>query len=373
MAKIRVVLTDDSSLARELLRSFLESDGGIEVVGEARDGAEAVRLAVELKPDLMTMDLEMPVMGGMEAISEIMATRAIPILVVSSVNDAKNAYAAVARGALDAMNKPEFDSASGAEFVAKVKMLSQVRVITHIRSRFSVGAGSPAINATTEVNVGNRGQGRSYGEVVGIHEPSGSVPPMAAPPPDNQRLFAIASSTGGPQALALILGSLPANFPCPVLISQHISDGFAPGMAQWLAGLCKLPVRLAREGEMVMPGTIHISPSEANLAVMPSRRITLAPRLPNEIYHPSCDVLLDSVAAVYGRQGIGIILTGMGSDGARGIEKIRQAGGATLAQDEASSVIFGMNKVAIDRGGVQQVLPAGEIPQAMCRLAGLAV
>lgn len=348
MAKIRVVLTDDSRLARELLRWFLESDGTIEVVGEAGDGAEAVRLAGELKPDLMTMDLEMPVMGGMEAISEIMATRATPILVVSSVNDAQNAYAAMARGALDAINKPELDATAGAEFIAKVKMLSQVRVITHLRSHYSVQSATPA------------------------ERPPPISNPSAPATSDNRRLFAIASSTGGPQALAMILGLLPANFPCPVLISQHISEGFAPGMAQWLDGLCKLPVRLAREGEMVMPGTVHISPSETNLTVMPSRRITLAPRLPNEIYHPTCDVMLNSVAAVYGRQGIGIILTGMGSDGAHGIENIRQAGGATLAQDEASSVIFGMNKAAIDRGGVQQVLPAGDIPQAMCRLAGLA-
>lgn len=349
MPKIRVVVTDDSALARDLLRAFLESDNDIEVVGEAANGEEAVRLAVELKPDLITMDLEMPVMGGMEAISEIMATSAVPILVVSSVADAKNAYAAVDRGALDAVSKPELDATAGAEFVAKVKMLSQVRVITHIRSRFSAKPPAAAAHPTF----------------------AASSPTVV--PPDNQRVFAIASSTGGPQALVLILGLLPLDFPCPVLISQHISDGFAPGMAQWLAGACKLPVRLAREGEAVMPGTVYISPSEANLVVTPSRRITLAPRLPGEIYHPTCDVLLGSVAAVYGHRSVGIILTGMGSDGARGMEKIRQAGGTTLAQDEASSVIFGMNKVAIDRGGVQQVLPVDGIPQAMRRLAGLPV
>jgi two-component system, chemotaxis family, protein-glutamate methylesterase/glutaminase len=347
MVKIRVMLTDDSSLARGLLRSILESDGEIEVAGEARNGAEAVRLAAELKPDLVTMDLEMPVMGGLEAITEIMSTRAVPILVVSSVNDAKNAYAAMARGALDAINKPELDTNDGAEFIAKIKMLSQIRVITHMRSHLSA---PPPATAGHSISV---------------------APPQTVASPDSRRVFAIASSTGGPQALALILGRLPTDFPCPILISQHIADGFAPGMAEWLASVCKLPVRLAREGEMIMGGTVYVSPSEVNLAVTPSRRITLASRQMGEIYHPTCDVLLASVAAVYGRQGIGIILTGMGHDGAQGIEKIRLAGGATLAQDEASSVIFGMNKVAIDRGGVQQVLPANEIPQAMCRLAGL--
>jgi two-component system chemotaxis response regulator CheB len=164
---------------------------------------------------------------------------------------------------------------------------------------------------------------------------------------------------------------LPAAFPCAVLISQHISDGFAAGMAEWLAGVCKLPVHLAREGEGIIAGTVYISPSESNLTVTPAHRISLASRLPGEIYHPTCDVMLTSVAAVYGKQGVGIILTGMGSDGAAGMEKIRQANGVTLAQDEASSVIFGMNKVAIERGCVQQVLPLQEISQAMCHLAGL--
>lgn len=357
MAKIRVVLADDSSLARDMLRSLLENDGGIEVVGEAKNGAEAVRLAVELKPDLITMDLEMPVMGGMDAITEIMATRAVPILVVSSTADAGQACAAVAHGALDAVSKPDLDPAVGAAFIAKVKMLSTIRVITHIRSRFSEKpAASNSISPIT----------------------SDSKPPVgtAIPRSDGDKLsrvFAIVSSTGGPQALATILGQLPADFPCPLLISQHIADGFAPGMAEWLASICKLPVRLAQEGELLTPGTVYISPSESNLAVTPSHRITLAQRLLGEIYHPTCDVLLASIAAVYGRQSVGIILTGMGSDGAAGIAKIRNAGGATLAQDEASSVIFGMNKIAIERGGVQQVLPADEIPRAMCRLASLVI
>jgi two-component system chemotaxis response regulator CheB len=343
MGKIRVLVVDDSALARDLLRSLLEEDGGIEVVGEAANGEEAVQLALKLKPDLITMDLEMPLMGGMDAITEIMATQALPILVVSSVADAKKAYAAVAHGALDVINKPELDAASGANFIAKVKMLAKIRVITHMRAITSTK--TPSSTAL-----------------------SPAIFPLSA---DTSRLFAIASSTGGPQALALLLGMLPATFPCAILISQHISDGFAAGMAEWLASVCKLPVRLAREGEEIIAGTVYISPSEANLTVTPTRHISLAPRLPGEIYHPTCDVMLTSVAAIYGKQSVGIILTGMSSDGAAGIERIHRASGVTLAQDEASSVIFGMNKVAIERGCVQQVLPLQEISQAMCHLAGL--
>lgn len=344
MRKIRVLIADDSAFARDMLRGFLDSDSKIQVVGEAKNGEEAVRLAIELKPDLVTMDLEMPVMDGMEAIAEIMARRAVPILVISSVADAKKAYAAVAQGALDAINKPELDVASGAALIARIKMLATVPVITHLRS------GS--------LSKGNAGS---------VHPIPATLPASA----ESARLFGIASSTGGPQALALILGMLPAFFPSAILISQHIADGFAGGMADWLSSICKLPVRLAREGEPVAGGTVYVSPSDTNLIVTPTRRIGLAQRLPGEIYHPTCDVLLASVAAVYGRHGVGIILTGMGSDGAAGITKIFASGGATLAQDEASSVIFGMNRVAIERGGVQQVLPADAIAQTMCRLAGL--
>ncbi|MBA3005852.1 MAG: chemotaxis-specific protein-glutamate methyltransferase CheB [Proteobacteria bacterium] len=349
MGKIRVVLVDDSSLMRGLLRTFLEEDDDIEIVGEAGNGREAVTLARELKPNLMTMDLEMPVMNGMQAIEEIMATKAVPILVVSSVADAHNAYEAVARGALEVIAKPEYEAKAAAEFVAKVKMLAGVSVITHIRSRL---------------------KGK---ETVCAPQSPSAQPPLLVPqdnvPVGYSRIFAIASSLGGPQALALVLAQLPADFPCPILVSQHIAAGFAGGMADWLAGLCKLRVCLAQEGELIVPGVVYVSPSETNLVVTRSRRITLQEQLPAAIYHPSCNALLNAVAEVYGCQGVGIILTGMGSDGAQGIACIRKVGGTTLAQDEASSVIFGMNKVAIDSGSVQKVLPADAIAREMIGIA----
>lgn len=353
MGKIRVVLVDDSSLARGLLRAFMEGDNEIEIVGEACNGKQAVDMARELKPNLMTMDLEMPVMSGMQAIEEIMATKAVPILVVSSVADAQSAYEAVARGALEVIAKPEYDTKAAAEFVARVKMLAGVPVITHIRSR-------------------------QESRVV-VNAQQLSAPPPVLPLPLGEgaggysRIFAIASSTGGPQVLAQVMAQLPADFPCPILVSQHISDGFAGGMAEWLGSLCKMRVRLAREGELILPGVIYISPSEANLAVTPARCIALRAQSPTDVYHPSCNVLLNAVAEVYGRQGVGIILTGMGSDGAQGLASIRKAGGATLAQDEASSVIFGMNKVAIDSGSVQKILPADALAREMVGMAGMPI
>ena len=345
---IRVLIADDSSLARGLLRAILEDEAGIEVVGEATNGRQAVALARELRPDLITMDLEMPLMNGMAAIEEIMCDKAVPILVVSSVADAQNALEAIRRGALEVVGKPDYTAAEAADFVAKVRLLAGVSVITRMRPR-------PVATALRT-------------------EPPAVSPEMSRPPEKEgatsyRHVFAIAASTGGPQALAQILPALPADFPCPVLVAQHISDGFAGGMAEWLDGLCRLPVRLAAEGDLLRAGVIYISPSERHLGVTPTRRATLVERGPRDIYRPSCDVMLDSVAEVFGRQAIGIILTGMGSDGAKGIARIREAGGMTLGQDEASSVIYGMNRVAIEAGGVRRVLPVAEIAGEMRRLA----
>lgn len=334
---VRVLIVDDSALTRDLLRLHLEADPSIEVVGEAANGQEAIDLNRTLRPNVITMDLKMPVLDGVAAVTEIMATDPVPILVVSSISDAAEACEAIAHGALDAMGKPEMDEVQGAEFVAKVKMIASIRVITHLKIR----PNSPPPPATTG--------------------------PLHPAPPD--RVFAIASSTGGPQALAALLGALPAAFPCPVLVGQHIAHGFALGLARWLAGTSRLPVQLAVDGEPLLPGRVYLSPSEANLTVTKSRRIALLPQGRDEIYHPSCDLLLSSVASVYGAQAVGVILTGMGRDGAQGMEKIRRAGGPTLAQDEASSVIYGMNKVAIDLGVVDKVLPLLGVAEAMVRLS----
>lgn len=341
---IRVLLADDSALARGLLRSFLEADGGFQVVGEARHGREAVEMARALRPDLVTMDLEMPVMDGLEAIAEIMASKAVPILVVSSVADAANAYAAVAKGAVDVVSKPSLDPDEQRDFVAKARLVSKIPVITHVR----------ALRVAVPMAEAPRPQ------------PALPADPAAA----GGRAFFIASSTGGPQALAHLLARLPTDFPCPVLVAQHIADGFAAGMADWLGSLAPLPVRLAVEGDLVAPGIIHVAPSERHLAVTASRRLTLLERQPKDIYRPSCDALLESGAAVFGRRAVGIILTGMGRDGARGMAAIKTAGGTTIAQDEASSVIYGMNRVAVEQGVVDRVLALDAIAAAMTELAG---
>lgn len=326
---IRVLLVDDSSLARSMLRSMLEGDDAFAVVGEAVNGKDAAEKAQRLRPDLITMDLEMPVMDGLAAIEQIMSTKAVPILVVSSVADADRAFKAIALGAVDVTGKPSLAEDDIAAFIDKAKQTAHIPVITRLRRPHAT---LPPRSTATELS----GETRL---------------------PARERLIAIACSTGGPQALSFILSHLPATLKCPVVVAQHISDGFAPGMATWLSSISALPVRIGRDGDPLEPGVAYLSPSESNMVVTTTRRLALRPCLPGQIYHPSCDLLLSAAAKAYGRGCVGVILTGMGSDGVRGIEAIRSAGGTTLAQDETSSLIFGMNALSIERGVVQQVLP----------------
>jgi len=334
--KIRTLVVDDSPLARELIMDILSTDKDIEVVGEAANGLEATQKVKDLKPDIVTIDLEMPVMNGVEAIEEIMASNAVPILVVTTSGDAKAAYDAISHGALDLVVKPDISRERAREFISKIKLLAGIKVITHIRSR-AVRHVKPA----PKLSFGG-------GEI--------------------DRIVAVASSTGGPAALSIILSSLPAGFPCPVVIAQHISEGFVAGMAEWLRTLSKLSVRSPAEGEPLLPGRVYIAPSENHMEVTDAKTIKLAPRQEKDIYHPSCDRLLFSVARVFGSRSIGVILTGMGSDGARGMEKIKKAGGTTIAQDEKTSIVFGMPKIAIESGCIDRVLPIGEISGEIVRI-----
>lgn len=341
---IRVLVVDDSALARGLIGALIAASPGLVLCGEAEHGREAVAQVLALKPDIVTMDMNMPVMNGMDAIAEIMAVRATPILVLSDLADASMAVAAVARGALEVARKPSLDE--GPALTARLEMLARVPVIRHIR-RPSQPDGPDAL-ATPDI----------------FHRPI--QPPCSIP----YRVVAIAASTGGPQALGRLLPLLPADFPAPVLIAQHIADGFAAGMATWLDTISPLPVTLARDGEPLSAGHVYLADSTTHLLVGATGRLTLVPRRDEHIYRPSCDALLTSVARYAGARAVGVILTGMGRDGVTGLMAIHQAGGMTIAQDEESSVIFGMNQEAIRAGGVRWVLPLAHIAANLCRLTG---
>lgn len=329
--EVRVLVVDDSAVARKLIVSQLSRDSGIKVVGEAENGIEGLKKVLDLKPDLVTIDIQMPLMDGLCAIEHIMARNPLPILVLTSLEDADTAFAALSKGALEVMEKPRVDRAS--MFLAgKVRALAGVRVPVPYR-------GDPAVP-------GRRNRGER--DALFSDGPSWGV-------------VAIASSMGGPKALSLILSTLPADLKAPILVAQHMSEGFTDSMVQWLDGNSRLAVHTAVHGEVVHPGHVYVSPSERNMSVSRSGGIVLSGRRGMDIYRPCCDVLLESVAESYGSNAIGVILTGMGNDGAQGMLSIREAGGVTIAQDESTSTIFGMPKAAIEKGCINTVLPLDKI------------
>lgn len=340
---ITVLIVDDSPLVRQVLTKLLEADPAIRIVGYAADGQEAVEKTFHLQPHLITMDIRMPGMDGLEATEKIMAYRPTPILIVTSARDRRGVQItmeALAAGALEVVEKPSplpDDSweVLGASLVEKVKLLAGVKVITHLKGR----GRHPAARARTA-----------------SREPA-------------HRVVGIGVSTGGPGVLNQILKRLPADFPMALLIVQHMSEGFMPGLVEWLSREASLSVRLAREGDQVKPGVALMAPEGAHLVVQQGERARLRPALPVGGHRPSADVLLHSVAAIYGATAVGVLLTGMGRDGAEGLRAIRDAGGHTIVQDEESCAVFGMPRAAIDLGAAQEVLPPSGIADRLMQLA----
>ncbi|PYR32426.1 MAG: chemotaxis response regulator protein-glutamate methylesterase [Acidobacteria bacterium] len=333
-SEVRVLIVDDSVVVRDILKRMLESDPAIRVVGMAANGGEAVELTAQLRPDLVTMDLVMPGMNGMEATERIMAFHPTPVLFFSSYFDREGMYSrldALAAGALDIIEKPTLmpDSrweALAAALIEKVKVLAQVPVVTHMHG----------------------------GQVFTRPRARARVAAVTSPAVD---VVAIGASSGGPRVLEEILSALPPAYALAVIIVQHMAEGFMPGLLQWLQQRCPLPVRVAEEGEVILPRRVLFAPDWAHLVVQPEGRVHLSAGDPVSGHRPSVDVTFTSLAKVYGTRAAGMLLTGMGSDGAAGLLAIRQAGGATLVQNEDSCVVFGMPRAAIELGAAQHVLP----------------
>ena len=335
--KIRVLAVDDSALTREALKTVLNSDPDIEVIGEARDGREGVRKALALKPDVITMDISMPIMTGFEAIESIMQKQPIPIIVLSSM-DVKVIVKALEIGAMDfVLIVQELDEIAK-ELVEKVKIASKIKVLR--RMKF----------------IGLKKRGLSPVSIQG--KAAGEMP--------SHKVVAIGVSTGGPQALGEILSRLPDKFPASILIVQHISKGFVAGLVEWANPLTVLDVCVAKAADILRPGVIYFAPDDYNFVVGKDNKIELKEDTTKHMLHvPSIDEMMKSVAGSHGKNAIGVIMTGMGHDGIMGIEAIKKAGGRTIAQDEETSVIFGMNKLAIEKGCVDRVVSLENIVDAI--------
>jgi two-component system chemotaxis response regulator CheB len=363
--KIRVLVVDDSTFMRKVLVSILDSHGSFEVVGEARDGREAVEKSAKLKPDVITMDINMPHMDGLEATEIIMSTEPRPILIVSSESreGAKPTLRALELGAIDFLAKPnnaiDLDMTSVRdELVRKLRICSKVRVIRNILRSGAPTMARESAQPDSAPMPAERGSGSS-GPSSNSAASRTAVLPLAV----------LAASTGGPATLMTLLPQFPAAFPGAVLVVQHMPGAFTPQFAEQLASVSHLPVKQAENGEILRAGQVYVCPGDSHLRVLPPGRVALdsGPRIAG--YRPSIDVTLESVAALAGPYAAVAILTGMGNDGARGVIAIQQKGGLVLAQDESTSVIFGMPAEAIKTGAVQQVLPLHQIAGAIARRA----
>jgi two-component system, chemotaxis family, protein-glutamate methylesterase/glutaminase len=346
---VRVLVVDDSALMRKLIPQILATDSSIQVVGTAMDGNFGLKKIEELKPQVITLDLEMPGMGGLDMLKEIMLRYRLPVIVVSShsTQGATVTLQALSMGAFDFVAKPSDVSANmpeiARELIAKIKAAAQSR---------RVGMSTPS---TSELPARN---GKTESAKVA------------------SRIVAIGISTGGPQALQYLLPQLPKNFPASILIVQHMPEGFTEMFSRRLEEMCAITVKEAQSGDLLVAGRALISPGNRHIKVkrLPLGDVAVLSDDPRVNGHrPSADVLFKSVAEEFGDKGIGLLMTGMGEDGAQGLGLIKAAGGMTIAQSEESCVVFGMPKAAIERGHAVRVVSLEALAntlQAQCMKSG---
>ncbi len=341
-APIRVLIVDDSPSVREFLGQILRKAGMV-VAGEAADGAKAVELAASLRPDAITMDIGLPVMDGFTATRAIMASTPTPIVIVSaqwSPDEVARTFDALGAGALAILEKPRVGDPDFAcrreQIVSTIRLMAEVKV-----------APRPLRHAAQT---------------------------RKAPPMPQERLkrelVAIGASTGGPQTLRAILSALPKDFPAPIAVVQHISRGFLPGLVQWLGQGCRLNVRIAAHGQAMEPGNVYFAPDDHHLLVARDGTLRLSDAPPEGALRPCVGRLFRSVAESLGCRAVGVLLTGMGRDGAVELGLMRERGAVTIAQDEGSSIVHGMPREAVRLGAATHVLPQEEIAGMLIGLMG---
>lgn len=352
MKRIRVLIADDSLTVRKYLTEVLSAEPDFEVVAEAADGREAIEACQRLRPDVVTLDMMMPVMSGLAATEYIMAYCPTPILIVSSSGnrgEVFKTYDALAAGAVDVLEKPTGDEIASpaweSRLVDRLRLVARIKVITHPRGRHTHrGEAVPAIRLT-------------------------SIPPGRGGP----RLVAVGASTGGPGAVLTILQGLPQNFPLPLLVVIHLSPLFGAGFAEWLDGVSPVRVRFAKHDDPIpAPGErrVMLAPPDHHLTIADGA-LRLSREAERHSCRPSVDVLFESVAREFGPAAVGCLLTGMGRDGAAGLLAMKRAGAVTIAQDEGTSVVYGMPREAARLDAATRILPLEGIAPALVELTKL--
>ena len=375
-----VVVVDPTPVQRRFLRTALEGEE-FSVVGEARNGVEAIALVERLRPAVVVIDLELHGMSGIEAIERIMATTPTPILAYSSTgpgDDGSTAVEALAAGAVDVIAKPVAGD-TGASYAlllrGRVRVASRVRVITHPRGRLrpartqapALAERGPSEPAPVQRVAVPRQVPAPATSVASAVDPAARATPRELPT-TGPRLIAIGASTGGPQAVLTVLQELPADLAPAVLVVQHMGETFIPGLAAWLDGLLPMPVVVGGNGKRLEPGTVTLAPGGGNLLVRDDRlRVSCVPPDTGQFHVPGIDATFRSVASVLGSAAVGVLLTGMGRDGAAGLLSMRTRGAVTIGQDEATSAVYGMPAAAAALGAVERQLPICEIGAAVVR------
>ncbi len=330
---IRLLIADDSEVFVEALTERLREERDIVVAGVAGDGLQAVQLVEQLRPDVITMDVHMPGLDGLGAIGLIMSSTPTPILVLtgdSKSRDQQGVFGALTRGALDLAEKPRYSelyAGEGRRLCEKLRLLSKVTVVHHPRS------------------VRN----------------SSTLAPSLLPRREAEGVVVIGSSTGGPALLAQILGMLPADYPLPIAVAQHMTKGFVGHFCQWLAGACRLPVEEATLASRLRPGHVLVAPEDRHLSICADGSVCFTLDTPEIDFCPSADILFRSAARHFGSRTIGIVLSGMGRDGAEGVCVLHDAGATTIAQDGETCAVDGMPAAARSTGKVTYVLAPSEI------------
>lgn len=360
---IRVVIVDDSVLVCRLLTKILERDPAIRVVGTAHNGQDAIRMVCELRPNVVTMDVQMPGMDGLETTEHLMAFCPTPILVVSATLQGREVditFKMLGAGALEVVEKPSASDMtslerSGNDLIRRIKVLSRVKVVTHLRGRRRPASPQESAKPVALPELHTQ-------VAASVHTSGRGILPHSLPPekPSRIPLVVIGASTGGPRIVHRILSDLPADVPAAFIVVQHIAEGFSEGMTDWLQASCKLPVFQAREGHRLQMGEVVIVPDQHNLIFTAEGKVRLT-QSPILLQQPSVDITMQSAAEIFDHLAVGVLLTGMGRDGAHGMLAIRRHRGYTIAQDEGSCAIYGMPRAAVQLNAVRETLTPAQI------------
>lgn len=349
---VRVLIVDDSPVARELISHILSSDPEIHVIGSVYSGRAAIEYIKNDKPDVITMDINMPQMDGFEATRIIMESDPVPIVIVTGMPDMREletSFRAIEAGALTVLQKPNGighpdHAANSKELITMVKLMSEIKVIRRWARR----------------------RKKEVGRDVGVNH----FAPLQIPPA-LIKVVAIGASTGGPPVIETVLSALPKEFPAPVLIVQHIATGFIQGFAEWLGQKSILPIHVAFNGSIIRPGHVYIAPDNVQMKAGSDGRLCCTNDKPENGLRPSVSYLFRSVAEVYGKNAAGVLLTGMGRDGAEELKLMKDKGAVTIAQNEESSAVFGMPGEAVRLNAARYILPSDKIAEVLASLVAL--